>query len=98
MRVTSAWAIRSINAVIASKTTKISLEVPGMCSGGSCDVEDGPTVLGGAGVVGSGTEGYESRTEVLSTSTTGTGCSPPGRSSAESSSTSSLGVEEMRVA
>ena len=41
----------------ASKTAKKSLEVPGMCSAGSCDVEDRPVVLGGAGAVGGGTEG-----------------------------------------
>ena len=46
----------------ASKTAMKSLEVPGMCSGGFCDVEDGPAVLGGAGVVGGGTEGDESVT------------------------------------
>ena len=74
----------------ASKTTKKSLEVPGICFGASYDVEDRPTVLGGAGVVGD-----ESGTEVLSTSTTRIGCSPLGRSSAKSPP---VGVEEMRVA
>ena len=57
---TSAQAICSVNAVTASKTAKKSLEVPGMCSGGSYDVEDGPAVSGGAGAVGGGTEGDES--------------------------------------
>ena len=65
----SARAIRSVNAVTVSKTAKKSLEVPGMCSGGSCDVEDRPSVSGGAGAVGGETEGDESGIEVLSTST-----------------------------
>ena len=92
-RVTSALAIHSVNAVTASKTAKKSLEVPGMCSGVSCDVEEGPAVSRGAGVVEGGTEGDESGTEVLSTSTIGTGCPPLGRSSAKSSSTSSYGCK-----
>ena len=66
----------------ASKIAKKSQEVQGMCSNGSCDVEDGPVVSGGAGVVGGGTGGDKSGTEVLSTSTSGTGYSPLGRSSA----------------
>ena len=64
-----------------------------MCSVGYGDVEDGPAVSGGAGAVGGGTKGDESGTEVLSTSTTGTGCSPLRRSSAKSSSTSSYGCK-----
>ena len=86
---TSARAIRSINDVTSSKTTMKSLEVPGMCSGGSCDVEDRSVVSRGAGVVGGGIGEDESGTEVLSTSTSGTGCSPLGRSSAISSAASS---------
>ena len=45
-------------------------------------MEDGPAVSGGVRAIGGGTEGDESGTEVLSTSTTGAGCSPLGRSSA----------------
>ena len=56
-------------------------------------MEDGPAVSRGAEAVGGGTEGDESRTEVLSTSTTGIGCSPLGRSSAKSSSTFSYGCK-----
>ena len=44
-----------------------------MRSDAYCDVEDGPVVSGGVGAVGGGTEGDESETEVLSTSTIGTG-------------------------
>ena len=43
-------------------------------------MEDGPAVSGGAGVGGGGTRGHKS--EVLSTSTSRTGYSPLGRSSA----------------
>ena len=55
-------------------TANKSLEVVGMCSGGSCDVEDGPAVSGGDGADSRGTRADESGTE--------TGCSPLGRSSA----------------
>ena len=71
---TSAWAICLVNAVTASKTTKKSLEVPGMRFGGSYDVEDGLAVSGGAVADSGGTRADESGTE--------TGCSPLGRSSA----------------
>ena len=64
-----------------------------MCSDACCDVEDGPTVSVEAGIVGGGTEGEDSRTEVLSTSTTRTGYSPQGRASVKSSSTSSCGCK-----
>ena len=90
---TTARAILSVNVVTTSKTAKKSLEVPGMCSCGSYDVEDGPVVSGGAEAVRGGTEGDESGTKVLFTSTTGTGCSPLGRSFAKSSSTSSYGCK-----
>ena len=85
---TSARAIRSTSAVsgaakdavivvsvrTASMTANKSLEVVGMCSSGSCDLEDGLAVPGGAGVDSGGTGADESGTE--------TGCSPLGRSSA----------------
>ena len=48
-----ALAIRSVKALTASKTAKKSLEVLGMCSGGSYDVEDGlPVSRGARAVVG----------------------------------------------
>ena len=68
-----------------------------MCYGGSCDIEDGPAVSGGAGAVRGGTEGDESGTKVLSTSTTGTGCSPLGRSSVNHPLPPPADLKEMRV-
>ena len=71
---TSARAIRSVNDVAVSIRAKKFLEVPGMCSDGYCDVEDGPAVSGGVGAIGGRTGGDESGTEI--------GYSPLGRSSA----------------
>ena len=70
------------NVRTTSITVKKSLQVTVMCSDGCCDVEDRPAFSGGAGAVGGGTEGDESRTEVPSTSTTGISCSSLGSSSA----------------